>query len=165
MAETEKKSFVLYFDTYFSISALPAEQRELRSPPCSSTPWRRPRRPQRRMLFCNQHPEMGVAARMAFSFMAKSIRRDTEKWREKHVRYQQAAQQRWQDTARSSGRRAGQSPGRPGNRLISEGGGDIWKYVRDFSLPPVGCQNPRIWVHWTRGETHEQGAAGEFHQR
>lgn len=80
----------------------------------------------------NQHPEMGVAARMAFSFMAKSIRRDTEKWREKHVRYQQAAQQRWQDTARSR-QESGAVPRKAREQADSKGGGDIWKYVRDFS--------------------------------
>ena len=73
-----------------------------------------------------------MAARMAFSFMAKSIRRDTEKWREKHVRYQQAAQQRWQDTARSR-QESGAVPRKAREQADSKGGGDIWKYVRDFS--------------------------------
>ena len=83
MAETEKKSFVLYFDTYFSISALPAEQRGELFSALFEYAMAEAEAPAEEDAVLNQHPEMGVAARMAFSFMAKSIRRDTEKWREK----------------------------------------------------------------------------------
>ena len=132
MAETEKKSFVLYFDTYFSISALPAEQRGELFSALFEYAMAEAEAPAEEDVVLNQHPEMGVAARMAFSFMAKSIRRDTEKWREKHVRYQQAAQQRWQDTARSR-QESGAVPRKAREQADSKGGGDIWKYVRGFS--------------------------------
>ena len=101
MGATEKKSFLLYFDTYPSIADLPAEQRgelfsalfeyaleEAESP-----------EPVGQSAVLDRHAEMSVAARMAFRFMAKTIQRDTEKWRQKHARYQQAARQRWQDAA------------------------------------------------------------------
>ena len=108
MAETGKKSFVLYFDAYPNIAGLPAEQKGELFSALFEYAMAEAGAPAEEDVVLNQHPEMGVAARMAFSFMAKSIRRDTEKWREKHVRYQQAAQQRWQATARSR-RAAGQA--------------------------------------------------------
>lgn len=43
---------------------------------------------------------MQEATRMAFAFIAETIRRDTEKWQEKQNRYQKAASERWEKNRR-----------------------------------------------------------------
>lgn len=97
---TEKKSFVLYFDIYPSIRDLPADQRgelfsavfeyaeqEVEYPEEDSSV--------NKEWTLARHPHMGSAARMAFSFIAETIHRDTAKWREKQTRYRIAAEKRW----------------------------------------------------------------------
>ena len=134
MGGTEKKSFLLYFDTYPSIADLPAEQRgelfsalfeyalaEAESP-----------EPIGQSAVLDRHPEMSVAARMAFSFMAKTIQRDTEKWRQKHVRYQQAAQQRLLDAAQRQ-RDLGGISRRAAELAAPKDYSGIGKYARDLS--------------------------------
>ncbi|MBO4991236.1 MAG: hypothetical protein J6E42_03680 [Firmicutes bacterium] len=99
---TEKKSFVLYFDMYPNIYDLPADQRgELLSAifeyaeaeaaaefdpeddgQCNKE-W-----------VLSKHREMDSGTRMAFSFIAETIHRDTAKWWTKHERYQKAALER-----------------------------------------------------------------------
>ena len=46
-----------------------------------------------------RHPDMTPVTRMAFAFIGETIRRDTEKWREKHERYAKAARRRRQESA------------------------------------------------------------------
>ena len=41
-----------------------------------------------------QHPGLREETRMAYRFLAETIRRDTEKWKEKQRRYQEAAARR-----------------------------------------------------------------------
>lgn len=41
---------------------------------------------------------MTPETRMAFGFIAETIRRDTVRWREKHQRYQTAARRRWEQS-------------------------------------------------------------------
>ena len=95
MAEGEKKSFVLYFDMYPSIHVLPDDQKGMlldavfeyaRSAAAGkSTP------EEVLLLF----PDMSEACCMAFRFVAEIIRRDTEKWKAKHIRYSEASKARW----------------------------------------------------------------------
>ena len=82
----EKKGFVLYFDMYTSIAVLPAEQRgELLSAMYEYAQEVVKREvPMEEVI--QRHPQMTVETQMAFRFIAESIRRDTEKWREKHER-------------------------------------------------------------------------------
>lgn len=93
MAET-KKSFLLYFDMYRQMMALSAAQRgEL-----IAALFEYARSEAEKLgsggTVLNRHPDMTPEARMAFLGMTETIRRDTEKWHQKHLRYQQAAQKR-----------------------------------------------------------------------
>ena len=91
MAEGEKKSFVLYFDMYPSIHVLPDDQKGMlldavfeyaRSAAAGKST------PEEVLL---RFPDMSEACYMAFRFVAETIRRDTEKWKAKHIRYSKAS--------------------------------------------------------------------------
>ena len=90
-----KKSFVLYFDAYRCLIQLPVDQRgELITAlfEYAREAAERPEAEPGELLA--RHPAMTAETWMAFSFLAETIRRDTEKWREKHTRYAQAALRR-----------------------------------------------------------------------
>nr|WP_326186406.1 DUF6291 domain-containing protein [uncultured Oscillibacter sp.] len=102
MAET-KKSFLIYFDAYPLVSNLPPEQRgELFSALCEYAR-AEAEKPTEQSAVLSGHPAMSTDTRMAFSFMAQNIQRDTEKWRDKHVRYQQAALRRHEEARAEKG--------------------------------------------------------------
>ncbi|MDD3346444.1 DUF6291 domain-containing protein [Oscillibacter sp.] len=89
---TEKKSFLLYLDMYPHIARLPAEQRgELLS---ALFEFAAAQAKQTGTAGLPPHPRMTLETQMAFSFMAETIRRDTEKWLQKHERYVKAARER-----------------------------------------------------------------------
>ena len=101
MAEERKKSFMLYFDNFNSIAALPAEQRGellLLLFRYAIAADKAPIDPEEVL---EQYPLLNDAGRMAYRFLAETIRRDTEKWKNKQRRYQAAAARRWE--ARPSG--------------------------------------------------------------
>ena len=101
MAEERKKSFMLYFDNFNSIAALPAEQRGellLLLFRYAIAADKAPIDPEEVL---EQYPLLNDAGRMAYRFLAETIRRDTEKWKDKQRRYQAAAARRWE--ARPSG--------------------------------------------------------------
>ena len=96
MAEGEKKSFVLYFDMYPSIHVLPDDQKGMlldavfeyaRSAAAGKST------PDAVLL---RFPDMSEACYMAFRFVVETIRRDTEKWKAKHIRYSKASKARWE---------------------------------------------------------------------
>ena len=96
MAEGEKKSFVLYFDMYPSIHVLPDDQKGMlldavfeyaRSAAAGKST------PEEVLL---RFPDMSEACCMAFRFVAEIIRRDTEKWKARHIRYSKASKARWE---------------------------------------------------------------------
>ena len=96
MAEGEKKSFVLYCDMYPSIHVLPDDQKGMlldavfeyaRSAAAGKST------PEEVLL---RFPDMSEACCMAFRFVAEIIRRDTEKWKAKHIRYSKASKARWE---------------------------------------------------------------------
>ena len=94
-----KKSFVLYFDAYRCLIQLPMDQRgELITAlfEYAREAAERPAAEPGELLA--RHPAMTAETWMAFSFLAETIRRDTEKWREKHTRYAQAALRRERET-------------------------------------------------------------------
>lgn len=97
MAEEQKKSFLIYFDVYSSISFLPPEQRGELFSALFEYAQAEAEKPTEQSAVLSRHTAMSTETRMAFYFMAKTIQRDTEKWRQKHVRYQQAALRRQQD--------------------------------------------------------------------
>lgn len=131
MAEEHKKSFMLYFDNFPCVAALDAEQRGellLLLYRYAMAADKAPTDPEEVL---RQHPGLREETRMAYRFLAETIRRDTEKWKEKQRRYQEAA-------ARRQG--MGRSPGRPWNRprpRITATSGSTC----GTSLPLVGCQN------------------------
>ena len=108
MAEERKKSFMLYFDNFNSIAALPAEQRGellLLLYRHAIAADKAPIDPEEML---EQYPLLNDAGRMAYRFLAETIRRDTEKWKDKQRRYQAAAARRWE--ARPSGAAGKEEP-------------------------------------------------------
>jgi len=104
----DKKSFLLYFDMYPSICALPPEQKGYLFSALfeyADAAWKENCSKE---SILKRFPQMGDSAHMAYSFIAETIQRDTDKWREKQARYQKAA------TERARKARADD---------------DIWKYV------------------------------------
>lgn len=103
MAEGHKKSFMLYFDNYPSIAALPADQRgellvllyryAMAAEEGSANPEE----------FADQFPDLTPETRMAYRFLAETIRRDTEKWVAKQRHYQSAAMRRMEESGRKPG--------------------------------------------------------------
>ena len=117
MAEEHKKSFMLYFDNFPCVAALDAEQRgEL-----LLLLYRYPTDPEEVL---RQHPGLREETRMAYRFLAETIRRDTEKWKEKQRRYQEAAARRQGDGAISRQALEQAAP---------KDYSDIRKYLRDVS--------------------------------
>ena len=91
MAEEHKKSFMLYFDNFPCVAALDAEQRGellLLLYRYAMAADKAPTDPEEVL---RQHPGLREETRMAYRFLAETIRRDTEKWKEKQRRYQEAA--------------------------------------------------------------------------
>lgn len=88
-----KKSFILYFDSAPCLEELSMEQRGLlftalmdyAQEVLEGTP------PE---AFLERYTALQPPGRVAFRFMAESIRRDTEKWLQKHNNYQEAAARR-----------------------------------------------------------------------
>ena len=90
MAEEHKKSFMLYFDNFPCVAALDAEQRGellLLLYRYAMAADKAPTDPEEVL---RQHPGLREETRMAYRFLAETIRRDTEKWKEKQRRYQEA---------------------------------------------------------------------------
>lgn len=83
MAEEHKKSFMLYFDNFPCVAALDAEQRGellLLLYRYAMAADKAPTDPEEVL---RQHPGLREETRMAYRFLAETIRRDTEKWKEK----------------------------------------------------------------------------------
>ena len=96
MAEEQKKSFLLYFDMYPSIHILPIEQKGMLLDTMFEYAQAAAERDSSPEEILARYPDMSQECRMAFRFIAETIRRDTEKWREKHRRYSEAAKVRWE---------------------------------------------------------------------
>ena len=114
MPEEQKKGFVLYFSSYDNVAGLSPEQRgELFSAlyEYARAAAADPAAEMRAVL--PDHPAMDLETRMTFSFIAETIRRDTEKWWEKHRLYQAAARTR-----------LGKAAAEP-----HPGSGEAWAYV------------------------------------
>ena len=96
MAEEQKKSFLLYFDMYPSIRTLPTEQKGMLLETVFEYAQAAAERGSPPEEILARYPDMSQECRMAFRFVAETIRRDTEKWKEKHRRYSEAARTRWE---------------------------------------------------------------------
>ena len=98
MAEGHKKSFMLYFDNFKSIAALSAEQRGELLLQLFRYAMAEDKAPTDPETILEQYPVLNGEGRMAYSFLAETIRRDTEKWKAKQRRYQAAAARRQADS-------------------------------------------------------------------
>lgn len=98
MPEEHKKSFMLYFDNFKSIAALSAEQRGELLLQLFRYAMAEDKAPTDPETILEQYPVLNGEGRMAYSFLAETIRRDTEKWKDKQRRYQAAAARRWRST-------------------------------------------------------------------
>lgn len=118
----EKKSFILYFDAYPCIQALPVEQRGfLLSGIYEYALWEA-REPGTGEQVLEQMTELSDAAKMVFYFITKNIRRDTEKWRDRQEQHRKAAEKRWEQAGHGGESRRG------GGRRMPQSG-DTWAYV------------------------------------
>ena len=129
----DKKSFLLYFDAYPLLVLLPPEQRgHLLTAVYEYAMgiWRE--EDVKVESFLESRPELTADARMACGFLCANIRRDTEKWRQRWKRSEQAAREKKPET--------GQERGQEWMRKCveqrrDEGGGpegkdgDAWSYV------------------------------------
>ena len=91
---TEKRGFVLYFDTLDSIAALGAEQRGTLLLALFRYAIAVSERDENPLDFLHHETELEPDAQMAFCFMASAIRRDTRKWLARRQHYRDAAAQR-----------------------------------------------------------------------
>ncbi len=121
MAEEHKKSFLLYFDMYPSIRTLSLEQKGRLLEALFEYAWAAAEQGGQAETVLAHHPEMSPECRMAFHFVAETIRRDTEKWREKHRRYSEAAKIRCKKGQGAAG--GGNAPDIPAQDQ------EAWKYV------------------------------------
>lgn len=113
MSQEHKKSFVLYFDAYPCIAALPVEQRGellLQLYRYAMAVDKAPTDPE---TILAQYPVLNSEGRMAFSFLAETIRRDTEKWKAKQRRYQAAAARRQESSPSPPPTGGGKTRGMP----------------------------------------------------
>ena len=94
MAEEHKKSLLLYFDSYPCLAALPADQRGELLILLFRYAMAADQGPADPEVLLAEYPCLDGEARMAYRFLAESVRRDTEKWKAKQRRYQEAAQRR-----------------------------------------------------------------------
>lgn len=103
MAEEHKKSFMLYFDNYPSIAALPAEQRGELLVLLYRYAMAAEKAPTDPEEILREFPGLAGETRMAYRFLAQTIQRDTEKWKAKQRRYQEAAARRTEESPRKPG--------------------------------------------------------------
>lgn len=109
MQGEEKKSFVLYFDMFPGIAGLPPAQRGELLSALFTYAQAEAEAPTEQDAIFDRYPEMAPETRMAFRFMAETIRRDTEKWREKRARYVKAARDRAEKNRDSDIRRCSEA--------------------------------------------------------
>lgn len=89
-----KKSFLLYFDMYPTLTELSDQQRGQLFSALFDCAAREAECPGSGADTLDHYPDMSPAARMAFQFIAQTICRDTEKWHQKQLRCHQAALER-----------------------------------------------------------------------
>lgn len=84
----------MYFDNYPCLTALSDAQRGKLLLLLFRYAMEADRHPVEPESFIGQEPDLPPETRMAFLFVAQSIRRDTDRWRVKRQRYSEAAQRR-----------------------------------------------------------------------
>ena len=104
---------MLYFDAYSSLSALPADQRGELLLLLYQYAMAADKAPTDPETILEQCPSLSGEAKMAYRFLAGTIQRDTNKWKEKQQRYQAAAQRRAEEARRGQASGAGRGKGDP----------------------------------------------------
>lgn len=99
MQNMQKKSFLMYFDNYACLSALSDVQRGKLLLLLYQYAMEADRHSLEPESFLQNGPELPPETRMAFLFVAQSIRRDTDRWRAKQQRYSAAARRRTEEQA------------------------------------------------------------------
>lgn len=94
LAEEHKKSFLLYLDNYPCVEALTTEQRGQLLLMLYRYAIAEDMAPTDPASLLGEFPDMEDGARMAYLFLAETIRRDTERWKAKQRRYRNAARRR-----------------------------------------------------------------------
>ena len=94
MEQSQKKSFLLYFDNYPCLTALSDVQWGKLMLLLFRYAMEADRHPVEPESFIEQEPDLPPETRMAFLFVAQGIRRDTDRWRVKQQRYSEAARRR-----------------------------------------------------------------------
>lgn len=112
-----KKGFVLYFDTYPQLTALPMEQRGELMTAIFEYAFHAANGELEPREVLTEHVGMMPETRMAFLFLADIVRRDTERWLAKQERYTRAARERAERQRRDGG--------------PSRQAGDAWDYVAE----------------------------------
>ena len=138
-----KKSFVLYFDDFPCVEQLPSDQRGELLSLFFRYAIAEDRAPTDAMALADQVPGLTEQTRMAFQFIAKTIRRDTVHWKEKERRYQEAARKRMAAQADGEGpRRREKQPEKRDNswmrKYIMRDAGDP-AHPADPALTGDGC--------------------------
>ncbi|CDC68210.1 MULTISPECIES: DUF6291 domain-containing protein [environmental samples] len=137
-----KKSFVLYFDDFPCVEQLPSDQRGELLSLLFRYAIAEDREPTEPMALADQVPGLTEQTRMAFQFIAKTIRRDTVHWKEKERRYQEAARNRMAAQSDGQGTRRREKP--------PEKNDNSWmrKYVMDLRNDAArenGDGGPEAW--------------------
>ena len=94
MAESEKQSFVLYFDAYPSVEELPPDQRGELLILLFRYAMAADQGPADPEVLLAEYPCLDGEARMAYRFLAETVRRDPEWWTAQLRRCQEAARRR-----------------------------------------------------------------------
>ena len=134
MAEEHKKSLLLYFDSYPCLAALPADQRGELLILLFRYAMAADQGPADPEVLLAEYPCLDGEARMAYRFLAETVRRDTEKWKAKQQRCQEAARRRMEAGEVPSARRRpagaeGQVSRRAAAQAAELSGEEAWKYV------------------------------------
>ena len=125
----EKKSFLLYFDMYPSIRRLSPEQKGYLLSALfefADGAWREELNKE---AILERFPQLDEVGRMAYSFIAETIQRDTEKWREKQKHYQKAAQERNEKNCHDNKSTVSRHMQQLQKERPIAQNDDIWKYV------------------------------------
>ncbi len=117
----DKKSFLLYFDSYPMLEKLSPEEVGYLMRAVYEYAMRVWQEDIRVEVFLESRSELSPAASMACGFLCANVRRDTEKWRQRRERYSSAAKEKKE--------RGGEA-----HPTEEQSGKDAWLYVNQNCL-------------------------------
>lgn len=143
--QNQKKSFLVHFEAYDSLTRLTMEQRGILFTALLQYAMQETQEDCSPSEFLPRFPDMVPETRMAFQFLAANIRRETAAWQKKRDNYTRAAQRR------NSRPQAAQSAPKPAGCEPEQDICWMGKYIRqrdaahppkDGSGPPRTCPPP-----------------------